>query len=489
MNSEEINNVKEKFARWKVPENQIFNEIMRVYQLDYRMFLNPSNSEYGVTVEDLYEYMKETTDTFGPYEGTKEDYAALYTLAMQVNPMDFAPGVVKDGKDVQNFVADLLEVMKAHGKSILLSGADHYLYRLPWILFDLADKDITVAVEDDDWREKLGFLFPRKQVISTRDLEENGKKYDFIFHCAKKEIQSLPCVYGHLKETGSMRALVAYDVLTAGAHEKERRQLAQEGHVATYYDLTMEGEEWGLLDITPKVASHIDFGDAVIEGETVHKYKALSLSMEDFIKSDDWSYDLYRYNASMALQTLLGAHLLSTDHTVGMIYEPVPGEKVENKTIRLIPAGAWEEDLGLRHDLIREEQVRTAATYTPVRQGDLLLFCDGHEVHMAVVDGGEPPLYVDSSVLVLRSKSYYTGDYLKVYLEGPIGGLFMDMFRLGGHMSLPLHRLLRIPVPKAIEDIVDEVTKKGQEGTALLRSAGENWRKVKRDSVQLMMNR
>ena len=124
-----------------------------------------------------------------------------------------------------------------------------------------------------------------------------------------------------------------------------------------------------------------------------------------------------------------------------------------------------------------------------VQKGDILLSCDEHKVHMAVVYDEGDHLFVSSSVIVLRPQSYYTGEYLKSYLEGPVGHLFMDIFNVGGYMILPLHRLLRIPLPKTDEEKVKEVTEKGKAAVELLAKAGENWRMVKRESIGLMMGK
>ena len=87
MTNEEIQKAKESFLRMGVAEGSIFSEIMRARYLDYNLFLNPTNAEYGVTIESLYENMKLTSDKFGDYTGNEETYANVYTLAMRINPI------------------------------------------------------------------------------------------------------------------------------------------------------------------------------------------------------------------------------------------------------------------------------------------------------------------------------------------------------------------------------------------------------------------
>lgn len=491
MTTKDINQLKKKFAALMVPGARIFDEIMRAYYLDYHLFSHHEVAECGLTMEELYAQMNLTFDELGTYAGNAEQYAQVFTLAMQVNPMDFAPGVVKDGMDWQNFVADLIENLKSAGKNILLSGADGYLYRLPWIFYELQDKEITVILDDEVWRKKLSFLFPKSSIISFDELDNVSVSFDFIFHCEKKNLERISLLHRHMKDTGVMKALVAYDRLVDSAAEQEsaRQFVAKERVVTEYYDIVLCDDEWGLLDISHGPANSIDFGEARIEGEKVKKYKALSIPMEDFISCDDWNYDLYRYNASAALQTLLGTGMLSLEHTIASEYRAVSEVVVAEEKIKFIPSEAWEEDLGLRSDLIHDEMVKESISLKGVQKGDILLSCDEHKVHMAVVYDEGDHLFVSSSVIVLRPQSYYTGEYLKSYLEGPVGHLFMDIFNAGGYMILPLHRLLRIPLPKTDEEKVKEVTEKGKAAVELLAKAGENWRMVKRESIGLMMGK
>lgn len=93
---------------------------MRARYLDYNLFLNPTNAEYGVTIESLYENMKLTSDKFGDYTGNEETYANVYTLAMRINPMDFATGVTKAGDDLRGLIEFVISEAKQSGKQSCL---------------------------------------------------------------------------------------------------------------------------------------------------------------------------------------------------------------------------------------------------------------------------------------------------------------------------------------------------------------------------------
>lgn len=77
MTANDIHDAIETFARYGVSRERIFNEVMRARYLDYVLFLNPENVQYGISIDDLYENMKRTADKLGMYEGDADTYARV----------------------------------------------------------------------------------------------------------------------------------------------------------------------------------------------------------------------------------------------------------------------------------------------------------------------------------------------------------------------------------------------------------------------------
>ena len=201
MTDEEIQKAKESFLRMGVAEKSIFSEIMRARYLDYNLFLNPTNAEYGVTIESLYENMKLTSDKFGDYTGNEETYANVYTLAMRINPMDFATGVIKAGDDLRGLIEFVISEAKQSGKTILFAGADHYIYMLPKIFYDLNDCRIAVAVKSEVWKKNLSNLFPRGRIMLEKEIFHDEELYDYIFFFEKDSLKMVPLLKGCLLYT------------------------------------------------------------------------------------------------------------------------------------------------------------------------------------------------------------------------------------------------------------------------------------------------
>ena len=89
---------------------------------------------------------------------------------------------------------------------------------------------------------------------------------------------------------------------------------------------------------------------------------------------------------------------------------------------------------------------------------------------------------------MLRPTSTYKAGYLKLYLDGQVGRLFLDTMKTGETYHLTLSRLLRIPMPKADAETIDQADRLCKETTEALAAAEAAWRKAKRDGVALMMS-
>ena len=188
MTEDEILSAKENFAKWGVPENRIFSEIMRARYLDYNLFSNPTNAEYGITIGDLYKNMKMTVEKMGEFKGGEDTYVDVYTLAMRVNPMDFAEGIKNVSQEMKDLILAVIEKVKSAGQTVLFAGADSYLYMLPQVFYHLSDKRIAVSVNSLEWKKKLSYLFPRGRIMLSDEFNDDSELYDYIFNIERDDL-------------------------------------------------------------------------------------------------------------------------------------------------------------------------------------------------------------------------------------------------------------------------------------------------------------
>lgn len=167
----------------------------------------------------------------------------------------------------------------------------------------------------------------------------------------------------------------------------------------------------------------------------------------------------------------------------------VEKKKISSERILKISKAAILEDTGLCADLIEELSISRPITGIEVKNGDLLLAASRNRVYTAVVYNEQGTMVADAAITVIRSKGKYTGEYMKMYLDGPVGTLFLEAIHAGDALGLKRSRLMRIPFPDAPEESISTVTELCRTSVERLSAAAANWRESKKRAVQLMMGK
>ena len=363
MTPQDIIDATNTFGRYGVPEENIFQEVMRARYLDYFLFSNSSNAQYGISIEDLYENMKKTADRLGLYEGDADTYAK------------------EAGKKAEEA-----------GQTILFSGAENYLPVLDDLFKDLTTKRIALAMNSPEWKEKLHMVFPRGRMMMEEELDADTEAYNYIFNWETSSIAHAASITRRLSEKGTMDVLIPYALLLEDSEEAEdaRKALAAEGKLVSYYDTDLGGKEYAFLRFAGEKSPAVSFGESGFEAGAFHGYDTLKLSSEDFAAADDWNIDIYAYNGSPALQSILAGNILDLDHSIGKVFEGLmPGRLSAGYYDGLSAEGI--SDSGIRKDLISSAPAEEGDEGIAVRSGDLVITVrDGtppfRQVHFLVLE-------------------------------------------------------------------------------------------------------
>lgn len=479
-----------KFAALGVKEEDIFREIVRARHLDYVLFSTPEasmNREYGLTQEDLYAQAQRLTgETLGEVPGDAERYALIYTEALSVDPMLFS-GAAPAGPLISAWVHQVLGRAETLGQSVLFAGAEQYLSCLTDIFVALRERSVSVALGDASWQKSLAMIYARGHVMTLEEAGAGADQYDYIFYVGTDSGASAACwqtLQGRLKAAGRMEAFLP-DSLLRSDEEAVRpilRSMAERGVVSALYH-AVDGEvETDLIVSGPADRTgRIVFGDMEAENG-LHTSTRAALQRDAFAAADSWDYDLYAWNSHEAVQALLAAGLLDPDFAVGSVFREVQALKGTLGTYPVIRPEAV-TDSCIRKDLVEEE---IAADVKRAAAGDLAAVRTAEGLRCAVV-----PRELDGAaavdVMLLRPLEGYTAEYLKGYLDGPIGQLFMSTMTAGGACQICASRLLRVPLRRAQAETIGAVTALVRQSTAALASAEAEWRRVKRDFVGLTM--
>ena len=487
MTANDIHDAIETFACYGVPRERIFNEVMRARYLDYVLFLNPENVQYGISIDDLYENMKRTADKLGMYEGDADTYARVYTLALRVEPLVFAPEMPTAPAKVHALLAEAVKKAEAAGNTVLFTGAEEYLPYLAGIFQDLGGKRIAVAVKDAIWKERLHYVFPRGRAMLESELAEDTEHYDYIFDFETDGIVAAADLRHRLAEKGVMDVIIPSALLTkeGNAALSAKRSLAAEKKLTAFYDTEIGGNEYAYLCFAGEAAKTVSFGLSDFADGAFRGVDQLSLPSETFIEADDWNYDLYAFNGSPSVQMLLSQNIVAPDFTLGNVFCDVPMEEIETDLPQISREAVT--DSGVRMDLAAYVPQKTPAVLRVLAAGDLVLTTlEGH-LRTAVVK--EPCVTSDEGILAFRPVDAYTGEYVKLYFDGKLGELFLATMKAGKHWYLTTSRLLRLPIPPAGKETMEALTRLCDDRTQALAAAEAAWREAKEESVRRMVGK
>lgn len=475
------------FQRYGVPQERIFNEVMRARYLDYVLFLNPTNVQYGISIDDLYENMKRTADKLGMYEGDADTYAKVYTLALRVEPMAFAPMVPWAGEEMHSLLRTAVKKAAESGNTILFAGADAYLPFLDEAFKELGGKRIAVAVKDADWKERLQLVFPRGRAMVMDELAQDTERYDYIFDVSQEGVAQSALLRHILSENGAMDLLVPYEDMLSDkeAAINAKRALASSEKLVSYYDAEIQGDEYAFLRFGASKSETVTFGESGYENGLFVGYERLQIPMTAFVEADDWNYDLYAYNGDPAIQMLLSGNVLQGDHTIGNEFQVLNRIQLQQGTYSLLKAEAIEES-GIRKDLMGSFRIDKEGDQWLAEPGDVVLTIRDGRIYTSVIPKGMQT-GISYKIFALRPQGLYSGEYLKLYLDGPVGQLFLETMKAGETYHITTSRLLRIPLPQASAEKIEMISRLCRQTTDALAQAEASWRKAKRDSVALMM--
>lgn len=486
MSAEDIHDATETFERYGVPADRIFNEVMRARYLDYVLFLKPENVQYGISIEDLYENMKKTSDRLGLYEGDEDLYVKAYTFALRVDPMVFAPGVGERNRQLQLLLAEVVEKAKKAKSKVLFSGVESYMIYLAHIADQLPDKRLAFAVKDEIWKKRLQLVFPRCRLMTTAEIEKDTETYDYIFNEETENVGNTAALLKRLSGEGAMDTLISVEAMMDESNESgsARQEMAGSGKLSAFYDAAVAGREYDFLRFVPS-SDTISFGETDFSGESLKLDEKLSLPLETFREAGEWNYDIYAFNGSPAIQAILSANVLQMEHTVGSEYELVKPDPLPKGTYAQLQAENI-EDYGLDLSDAAEGTFDEGNEEILLKGGDLAFTLYRGRFTMAVIPEGLEFL-AGHGVYGFRSRKAYTAPFLKLYLDGPVGHLFLENMKAGNGYNLAASRVLRTPLPSADEETISQADRLCRNAVSQLAAAEKKWKDAKRLSVGLMM--
>ena len=482
--------------------------------------------------EEIYSTMKNKVEKeLGYFPGDKDTFIKLFKIGWNFDIIEFTIETYKSDRTKMVIVPDyLIESMNKviedkDPNNILIGDAEKTLVGLEGIIKNFPNKKFTLLTEQKLMYDVLSFVFDKfknvevinQSILRRLNLEE---KYDLIFSlpafATKLYKNNLNCDFitkeiagiaienflNQISENGLLYIIVPARVTFAGKEFSDLRNYIMDNYnldsIYTIPDGAFKpytSSRTYLLCISNVKKESLLLGNLELKDDHIEKGYSKSMDMSEFRKFDEWRIELIlteecgliqKYKESSIDKVKLadiadifrGKMLTKNDAAEGEIYV-LNISNIENGEIVFD---------GM--DTI-DENDRKIKRYELLK-GDVVITCRGTVTKVALFNGWDKTVIASSNIIVIRPKSDILSDYLKIFLESPLGTTLIKSFQGGtsvmninpsdiGEMEIPL-----LPLEKQ-QELVDKYKAEFNVFKATIYTANKNWSNVKNDIYNSMI--
>ena len=477
--------------------------------------------------ETLYNIMKKSTEEkLGHFLGDRDFFLEMYSLGKEISPLEFTiqtyrndrtgriiiPGYLLsyidtliDGNinferilitDAEKILVGLIDIIsKYNEKKFTLTTANKLMYILLELL--LENYDNVTVIHQSIYKElliddKFDLIINIPEFGVKLDLGKLSRKKEFLTR--ESDGIAVEILLDYLKEDGFLYTIVpARFAFSGGEFENLRKNVINNYNLHSIHTMP-EGSfrpyteiKTLLLKISGRKNKKIHLGNLSTEKNKVLISDEKEVDTEDFFKYSDWRIDWFltdnqeeieKYNNSKIKKIKLkeiadifrGKSIMKKDLKAGEIF-------VLN--ISNIEDGQILYD-GL--DTIDEEE-RKIKRYQ-LEDNDLVITCRGTSNKVAVYKQLDKKVIASANIIVIRLKEKIKSDFLKIFLESPVGKTIIKTFQRGttvmninpkdiGEMEIPL-----LPVGKQ-DQIIEEYLSELEQCRELIKKAETRWGNIK----------
>ena len=477
------------YMRGMVEREQILLEAVRVVRTYQRLqHQQEPISDNPKGKDRLFAEMQSVSESsdLGHFPGDREFFYNLYTVAGE---LDLVELLVKSGRNdrtgilAPTYLVEYLagEITQETGK-ILIAEAEKFAEGLHKLIAENPNVEFTLTTEKKVHYLLLVTAFSQNHNVRIlnqsiyRDLlqkdsydllltiptfgsryhpEESSKKYI----SRDSECIAVENLIRHLGERGKLFAVLPAKVTFASGPVQEFRQwIMANYHLATITSLP-EGIfrpyaaiKTYLMGFDAKMTTGVTVGKIVDErGKLVLQQKHW-ISDAEFSSHEDWRTEIYLADDNEAIHRFKASGLAKIKlKDVAEIFrgKSVLKDDLQPGKIRVLNISNMDEGEWVFADMDTiHEEVRKVKRYQ-LETGDILLTCRGTSNKVAVFPETEHVVIASANIIVLRIKEKIAPQYLKIFLDSPIGQMMIKSFQRGttmmninpndiGEMEIPL---------------------------------------------------
>ncbi|MFZ3130799.1 MAG: restriction endonuclease subunit S [Desulfosporosinus sp.] len=445
---------------------QLLNEMLRI-----KMVIKNIEEDTNINKdkEKLFQFMKKITeDELGFFPADRDDFFDLFQVLKKVDLIDFTLEIYKNdrlGKVISplylnRYISE--KIRKLQPQKILITEAEKHLSGLRELIKQSPDSELTLTTQLKPMNLLLRLAFgenPKVTIhfesIYTDCLQD--AKFDYIYSLPTFSYKpdelgrtfitrdsdgvAIENMLGHLNEPGTLDIIVPAKITFAGQeYEKLRLYITDNYSVKSIYILP-EGTfrpvtaiKTYFFTITTSPQNNIEIGTMNLNHSIFQVIDKKIISTREFLAHEDWRIELLLSEDDENIQRFKSSHLekvklkevaevfrgksiLKKDTTPGSI-SVLNISNIENSEINYSDMAAIEED---------ERKIKRYELLS----GDVVLSCRGTAIKTAVFEAQNRIVIASANLIVIRPKEKVIGEYIKTFLESPMGIAIIKSFQRG----------------------------------------------------------
>lgn len=454
------------YQRQLTSREQLLNEMLRVKMTLKQLEQYPHIIDHQ---DKLFQFMKETTeDELGFFPADRDDFLAIFTALRNIDLIDFTVEIYKNDRMgtvisplyLTSYISERIRQLQP--QRILITEAEKHLSGLREIIRQSQHAKFTLTTQLKSMHILLRLAFGgyqnvtvRFQSIYTECLQQ--EQFDYIytlpsfgykpeeaaenFLTRDSDGVAIENMLRHLNGTGTLDIIMPAKITFAGgSYGKLRTLITDHYHVKNIYILPegtfrpLTSIKTYLFTLTAQPQPSVELGTLTLTKDKFDLTEQKTIPTTEFLSHRDWRIELLLADDDQHIRMFKGSNLpkvklkevaevfrgksiLKKDTTPGNI-AVLNISNIENGEINY-------QDL----DTIREEEHKIMRYQ--LQNGDVVLSCRGTAIKSAVFADQNKIIIASANLIVIRPKEKVRGEYIKIFLESPIGLAIIKSFQRG----------------------------------------------------------
>jgi hypothetical protein len=461
------------YQRDLTDKDQIVKEALRVIRTKKYIENNQmAPTKIRKDPENLFQIMKDDieSENLGYFPGDRDFFFQLFELGKDFNILDFTFETLKNNRFgtlfsphyLNNFIFEMIG--KEQVKKILITEAEKILPDLKNIIEKYKKQEITLTTGNFLMNEifKTSFI-DYKNVkslyvsIYKKFLIDN--KFDYIFSIpafgyknspediaydfisSDMEGRAVENIIEYLNNQGSLCMVVpAKFTFSMGSLSRLRKWINKNFQVNFIYSLPdgtfrpYSGIKTYLLSISKQKCEKINLANLELENNKFVIKNKKEVKSEEFKQHNDWRVELIFNEDNEIIQAFKRSKVQKVK--IKEIAEIFRGKSVLKKDIQpgeykvLNISDIKEGEINYKNMITIAEDARKILRYE-LLPGDVVISCRGTMNKVAVFKSNNHKVIASANLIIIRPKENILGDYLKIFLESPVGSTLIKSFQRG----------------------------------------------------------